>query len=384
MRPRRLKLSLNEFATLPASLRAAPNAVEAVTEVSVDLGLLYHHYYMDSYGVAPPSPDPAQFEYLRFLVDSAEFVFLGEGLGRSSGGKRNRSMELGQAFCRWFLHEHLDVVYFAPIEDLLDGQPKAEFDGLILARSAEGDTPDFLCRDSGRNVTVAEAKGSYAPSKFGSAKFREWRKQFDRILVKAPSGAVQTLKGHIVETAWATESNGRATSELLVEDPQTPGDMPFSGEQTPALGRAIVANHYSRIFSRLNVPLLSSALRYRFVIPDELRFGFIRWACLVPPFQGRTFLGGYYANSGSTCQRAGRSADIDDPLDLARVSRTFVGIEEGVASTAVAAARRGLSVFDRLEPAVHQPRLPSGLSYLRDGSVIGPVEFFRPLEVINL
>ena len=49
-----VKLKLNEFPEAPSSLQLADGS--AVAAVAVDLGDLYHHYYIDSRGMAPPDP----------------------------------------------------------------------------------------------------------------------------------------------------------------------------------------------------------------------------------------------------------------------------------------------------------------------------------------
>ena len=53
---RLLKLALNKFDTIPRSLYDADRTGSPVTEVTVSLASLYHHYYLDSYGQAAPDP----------------------------------------------------------------------------------------------------------------------------------------------------------------------------------------------------------------------------------------------------------------------------------------------------------------------------------------
>ena len=99
-----LRLKLNCYSPIAVTLREHPAVDKASTEITVNLATLYHHYFLDCFsGVEPPDPDPAQFEHARFLLPSREFRFQGEGLGSSTGIRRHRSTELGQAFCRWLL-----------------------------------------------------------------------------------------------------------------------------------------------------------------------------------------------------------------------------------------------------------------------------------------
>lgn len=110
---KKIGLELNAYVTIPSSLRDPSSKGAARKEIDVDLAKLYHHYYLDTYGRSPPSPDAAQFEHVRFLMPDADFRFLGNGLGASTSARRSKSAELGQAFCRWFLHDHLGITYFA-------------------------------------------------------------------------------------------------------------------------------------------------------------------------------------------------------------------------------------------------------------------------------
>src|SRR5690349_3827841 len=129
-----LSLALNKYSVVPHSLRLSPTVNSPTSTVSVDLANLYHHYYLDSFDKAPPSPDPAHFEHVNFLLPTVDFRFQGGGLGIAPAIRRHRSNELGQAFCRWFLHDHLGIIYFAHMEHLLDRQLHRAFDGFRIER----------------------------------------------------------------------------------------------------------------------------------------------------------------------------------------------------------------------------------------------------------
>ena len=51
-----IQLKLNAFPAIPPSLQLPGGA--AKPQIPVDLARLYHHYYIDSRGMAPPDPDP--------------------------------------------------------------------------------------------------------------------------------------------------------------------------------------------------------------------------------------------------------------------------------------------------------------------------------------
>ena len=113
-----VRVALNKFPAVPASLKNPAKPGSPVPEIMVDLADLYHHYYLQSYDKAPPNPDPAQFEHVRYLEPCTAFRFQPNGLGANKTKKQNNSNELGEAFCRWFLAEHLDIMHVARIDDV--------------------------------------------------------------------------------------------------------------------------------------------------------------------------------------------------------------------------------------------------------------------------
>ncbi|KMS60049.1 hypothetical protein V474_11825 [Novosphingobium barchaimii LL02] len=152
--------------------------MEAIT---VDLADLYHHYYLQSYDKAPPNPDPAQFEHVRYLESCTAFRFQPNGLGANKTKKQNNSNELGEAFCRWFLAEHLDIRYVARIDDVRNHGALTWAQGVSVECNpcTEGDAPDYFCVEPTGQVTLAEAKGTIEAVGFGTKKFATWRKQFN-------------------------------------------------------------------------------------------------------------------------------------------------------------------------------------------------------------
>jgi hypothetical protein len=384
-----LRLELNKYSPVPQSLRDETHAERAMSEISVNLASLYHHYYLDSYDLAPPNPDPSQFEHAKFLLPISEFRFQGDGIGASPGVRRNRSNELGQAFCRWFLYEHLNITYFAHVGRLLNRLLQRPFAGFRLERAGPGDTPDYLCAAADSTLSLAEAKGRFSAVSFKNRKFEEWREQFTRIVFKDTSDTPRALKGHIVATRFATEEDSaRKRSTLFAEDPVSPGQGEADPESIDQLATAVRAAHFTNIAQKLRQPMLALSLATGVQMPEELRVVGVAWRVLAGPLVGRRFVGGYFAVDGvaaSTRNGTGRIIyDRPDPLRLDQPGFTFFGIEENILQQVVRLARGGLwqgpsiQVFEATEPFY------SGFSVLRDGTALAPLEFFEPQEQIAL
>lgn len=384
-----LRLALNRYASVPATLRSVPTINAAVGDVEVNLAHLYHHYFLDSFDMVPPIPDAAHFEHTQFLLPTPEFRFQGNGLGVAPAIRRHRSNELGQAFCRWFLYEHLDVSYFAHIERLLDRQLKRPFLGCSLDRINSGDTPDYLCASASNSVCLAEAKGRYSAISFKNKEFSEWRNQFYRVAFNDSSGISRRLKGHIVATRFATEVDSeKLKSTIYAEDPSSPGERDLDGEASTALATITRAAHFSNIAQKLRQPILASALLNGVRMPEELAVSGIAWQVLVGPLAGRRFVGGYYA--------AGRDRasfhiandrfvyDRPDPLRLDSLGPTFFGLEENILRQVVRIARSPPAESFPIEAFRETEFFYSGFSVLRDGSAVAPLEFFVPVEQVTL
>ncbi|WJV25576.1 MULTISPECIES: hypothetical protein [Pseudomonas] len=378
---RSLHLALSQYKPIPTSLQGA-SVGKTKDVIEVDLAGLYHHYYLDTLGSEPPSPDPAQFEHLRFLMPSEELRFQGEGVGASTNAKRSKSSEMGQAFCRWFLHEHLGIKYFAHMDSLI-GANRPEFHGFSVQRAIAGDIPDYLCSDGSGSVVLAEAKGRYTSIGFGTAEFNRWRQQFTRVKVLDETGTPVKVKGHIVATRFATESKPKVKSKLYAEDPSTEGQEPISRRTARLLSRQVVASHYADVLLKLDQPLLAHAIRRWLPLDSEIRiFGAI-WEFAVEGYH-RQFVGGYYA--GTTDSAAIELVDNrivrrnSDALRLGLHTGTFVGIELSVFKHLVNVSRSDSSLLDEV-PEVDPIRdVYSGISMLRDGSIIGPLQMFVPRD----
>jgi hypothetical protein len=379
-----LHLALSKYNPIPQSLRAA-QVGQTASAIDVDLAVLYHHYYLDNYGIAPPSPDPAQFEYLRFLMPNADFRFQGDGLTISTSARRSSSTQLGQAFCRWFMHEHLGIKYFAHMGSLI-GTHSPSFHGFAVERSQPGDTPDYLCSAGLGSVVVAEAKGRYTPVSFTNKEFGSWRKQFTRVRVLDETGVPVSVKGHIVATRFATEHRARVDSKLYAEDPNTEGQEPIAQRTETLLSKQIAASHYADVLLKLDQPHMSFALRNQVLMEPDIRITATVWEFSLGRWGAELFVGGYHGGASDrplielVDDRVVRQRS--DPFRLGMHSGTFVGVELSVFKHLVEACRGAARLLEDSMPEVNPVEgTYSGVSMLRDGSIIGPLQLFNPVTM---
>lgn len=377
---RTLNLALHKYVPIPPTLRAAPASNDAAKSVKVGLANLFHHYYLDSFGRAPPNPDPAQFEHVQFLMPCQDFRFQGEGLGISSALKRNRSAELGHAFLRWFLHDHLGMTYFAHMDSVLDRQLRRPFDKCRIERVAAGDAPDYFCADVARRVFLGEAKGRYTSISFDNKEFAGWREQFTRVVYYDASGAARSIKGHIVATRFATEKSSRVHSGIWAEDPASPGQRPLALDEAGELAGTILSLHYSSVAQKLWQPLLASALATGVPLPAELGIVGTIWEVVSGPLEKRRFVGGDFGADDLVPTARKGLLERPNPFRLDQPGFTFFGVEEGIFREVVAMARTSDRSNARISPFEQTAFFDSAFSVLRDGSALGPLEYFYPQQ----
>lgn len=380
-------LALNKFNPVPSTLRATPALNIPRAEIAVNLASLYHHYYIGSYGRFPPHPDPAHFEYLDLLLPEKEFRVRGDGLGISTEVRRNRSNDLGRAFCRWFLHDHADITYFAHLGDLIGRQLHRAFGQLKLERVAPGDAPDFFCAKDSNRIFLAEAKGSHSRIAFTNKKFVTWRDQFTRVAIKDSSNAARKVKGFIVATQFANEMNPKMESKIYAEDPDSPGDVPLGDDFGGDIARAVQSMHYSRIAEKLNQPVLAASLASGLALSADYLVRAFVWAFQDGPLKGKRFVGGYYPSADGIHPIADANGKVwfraADPLRLDVGRGTFVGVEENIFKQVTDMARRGAAQASQIQSFEDIQFFYSAISILRDGSVIAPVEFFVPVAELT-
>ncbi|WP_420326107.1 hypothetical protein [Mameliella sp.] len=381
-----VKLALNKFPAVPPSLEDPAKPGSAVPEIMVDLADLYHHYYLQSFDIAPPDPDPAHFEHVRLLEPTTPFRFQHNGLGANKTKKQNNSNELGEAFCRWFLDRHLDISHVARIEDVRDHGALTVAHGVSVEKDTteDGDAPDYFCVGSSGEVSLAEAKGTISSVGFNTVKFAKWRKQFDRVRVLDPSGAPMSVKGYIVAMRWAVHTHSdKIFTKLSAEDPQTPGERQFFDE-SGAFSTAVRSLHYAPSLAKLRQPVLSAALRTGTLVSGELGFSITIWECLLPTMKGLRFVGGYFPSDHSGIlpfdfENGKVIMQPKHPFRLDQASGTFFGIEEKVFRRLVDTSRQGPEVLREFSRPERMTTGYSGVSYLPDGHILGQIELFSPV-----
>jgi hypothetical protein len=257
-----VKLAINAFPQVPASIQHPSNPEQAVDEINVELADLYHHYCLNSWNCSPPNPDPAHFEQVRYLMPGGDFRFQRGGMGANPTFKGNKSNELGEAFCRWFLDKALEIPHVASIGAVRDHGALAGHGGFSVESNdaVTGDAPDFFCVDAHGDTCLAEAKGTGHAVGFGTKEFQRWRKQFDRVRVRDAHGDLLSVKGYIVAMRWASETDRPSTfTRLSAEDPKTPASVPSS---TNGFSAAVRSLHYTGTLRRLRQPVLAVALAH--------------------------------------------------------------------------------------------------------------------------
>lgn len=382
-----VKLALNKFPAVPASLVDPTTPGEALSEIMVDLADLYFHYYLQSFDIAPPNPDPAHFEHVRYLEPCTAFRFQRNGLGANKTKKQNSSNELGEAFCRWFLDRHLDIIHVARIDDVRDHGALDCANGVSVKSddSVEGDAPDYFCVEPNGQISLAEAKGTINAVGFNTKKFATWRQQFNRVRVLDPSGTPMSVKGYIVAMRWAVHTHSpNILTTLSAEDPQTPGERPFFDE-SGRFAAAVRSLHYAPSLAKLRQPVLSAALGTGTTISSELSFQIVLWESFLPTLENLRFVGGYFpANPTGVLPYAMHDGRVVispyDPFRLDQSSGTFVGIEEQTFRRLVDTARNGPMTISDLPRHERRATGFSGASFLRDGHVLGPIELFHPVS----
>ena len=195
------------------------------------------------------------------------------------------------------------------------------------------------------------------------------------------------LKGYILGTRFATEANSASLKTTsFIEDPNTPGEDPLIRELALPFGRVTMAIHYGRVFSKLGIVSLASALDVGYALTRQLTFQTPVWTCMVPPFEGRKFIGGYFRTLPGTgpilTEHGWRQS-----LELPPGHVVFVGLNREIAVEVASAARGEWFRLDAL--ANSEQVLPIGsfsseFSWLMDGTVAAPATSFLPTETITL
>jgi hypothetical protein len=295
---------------------------------------------------------------------------------------------MGQAFCRHILHDHFGVRYFAHFDRVLDRTTHRAFEGMRILRKDSGDTPDYLCARSVTRPLLAEAKGRFSPIGFRTVEFQSWRDQFQRIQVVDRNGNPIRLKGFIVATRFITEANQKLpTSVLYLEDPETDGLEQTADTVLSPLGRIIAAQHYSAVLQKLGLSLLAGSLDLGFTVPPEIGFIVPVWTCVLPELNHRKFIGGYWPRGDAAAIFASPGIlpqHKEDVLVLGYRHYTFVGLDLSVAQSLRSASLDRWEALDQLPELEFDVARPSQVTWLADGTITGPLEFFQLEDIVQL
>jgi hypothetical protein len=125
-------------------------------------------------------------------------------------------------------------------------------------------------------------------------------------------------------------------------------------------------------------------------MPEQLQVVAFIWEVVQGPLLGTRFVGGYFPGPDGDPllrQENGRIYLLPhNPLRLDSPNATFFGVEESIFRRVVSIARgaREDAGFTELRRFDRTEFFYSGFSVLRDGSALGPIEFFSPVEPVAL
>jgi hypothetical protein len=159
----------------------------------------------------------------------------------------------------------------------------------------------------------------------------------------------------------------------------------------------MLAGHYVPVLELLQLSVVADAIRERYPLPERAATRRGVWECISGPLAGRRFVGGiipdrfgiawgpwwpFFDFDEHELRRMWRFMRRASPFVLARPPVLF-GLEESVFSKVVEVARRGLPAASELE-RVNVPERTGSLSLLRDGSIVGPADYFEPVGVTEV
>ena len=387
-----IDLELKDFACIPPSLASWLGSSLAKDQMTISIRNLCHHMFLDTYGSGPADTKPVFDLYAPMLMANTHFRFRNGGLGSHKEAKISEYNKFGKAFCRWFLYVHCGMTYFAHMDQILNKRLVPGSHGYSIKRKNEdGDTPDYLCGNSAE-ACLAEAKGTQSSINFTTARFQEWRDQIANIEVTDAYGNLCGVKGYIVATRMVSDGDSqRVRSKLIAEDPWTDGKRSSSDSSTfrNQLISMVIAGHYASIMDKLRQPLLATALRSAIVLPEDVLINVGVWECLVPPLNRFKFVGGYFNLSDVASEFdhifgwlfSTSSLHTFPQVNLSLGTATFFGLELGTFLAVREITRRGREAANIVNEVSIEDTIPDPLSFLRDGSVVAPLDYFRLIEV---
>lgn len=388
-----LDLGLKNFDCIPFSLQSPPWSGHPSEKINVSIRDLFHHLYNDTYHEGSANTSPAFDLYAPMLTAQEDFRWRNRGVASHTEAKIGEHNKLGKAFCRMFLHDHCGITYFVHMEDMLDKGIK-DNSGYRFERKDEAIlAPDYLC-GSTSDFYLAEAKGTHSAISFDNKKFGEWRKQIGNVNIFDADDDFRATKGYIVATRMVSEENSQGVrSKLLAEDPWTDGKQ--SSRNSRYVGsvlETVIAGHYAPILDNLRQPLLATALRSAIVLPKDVQVNIGIWECLIPPLNRFRFVGGFIDLPDVASQIGyifrglfSQSNQFFFPqVNLSLGAATFFGLEYNTFSALRQITLEGRTVASRVEEVRVEETIPAPLSFLRDGSVIAPLDYFRLVSLAQV
>ena len=190
--------------------------------------------------------------------DGTPFVFR-EPLGQAREVKVALSGLFGRFVARAYLQRYCGLSFFGHVtlgRMMLDGRRQIQ----IARRPGRGgDLPDWVACDSIlSNLTVAEAKGSYAISGPEHA-LKRARDQAERIDVKV-GGVSAPLKRVAIATRWGMTKGGPVEPRISVHDPIDPHG-PIDRDDKDAIFVGIVRHHVANMLAPLGRVALADSIR---------------------------------------------------------------------------------------------------------------------------
>lgn len=381
---RKFDLHLHQFPAIPQSLQDAIGHLQSPIEVELDD--VFAHMYWDSYGVAPPTPNPFISLYTSLITTDTYLRFTSGGLGDDPEIKRFESCRFGRALCRWFLHNHCGTPYFTSLSKVLNGEIITG-SNVMLERVGTGNTPDYIChtpRDpfAFQSIYFAEAKGRYSALKFDAGgPFDPWRQQVKNVQYRDTStGGTHYSKGYIVATRLTNQTQPRTQSAIWAEDPNSSGETPFTSDSSQGffdIQRMIKAGHYASIMDRLNLLPLALSLRLNYVLPREARFRVGVWRGRTPSILNEEFIGGYIPITNFSFDGVSFLNAVDTQTIPEYSRAVFVGLHRKIFRLVRRITFIGREAADELIEYPVGDGQDEGLSILSDGTVLGPIDYFE-------
>lgn len=400
-----VKLGTNSMPNPPLSI-CQPGTKVPVDDISVDVGQLAFHLYLDTHGFVP-TRNPAEAYILSLLSSAADFEFSGSGPGSHKEARISESNRYGKAFCRWFLYTHFGMTYFWHMDDVMRGFP-APLNQWRMVRTASGDTPDYCCTGSLSAIHLAEAKGGQYAIDFKSNRFNKWRAQLGRVQLRDPTGVSKAVKKNfIVATQMRNQKHGKKfRTKLFAEDPPMPGDADLSTNDAAQLRLGVIAGHYAGILEKLAMPLEAAMLRFGAIMPPEYRGSRLvsLWDSPLPFLRGRQFVGGlippegvslldpvlvpYPIDHGSLPVSQGSSSGHQDrprfhDANLLTPIPTFFGLDKAIFDVMIRTITRSFSEISHVPETAESQVLPT-VSLLRDGTLMAPGRMMRFLGLVGV